>query len=76
MDIIREDCIYARQSVDRKDSIWDGFRPIGQVWFFIKSQRAFCVLFCEWKEGTIIASDSHLRGDTIQRKKRANAWMK
>ena len=33
--------------------------------FFIKSQRAFCVLFCEWKEGTIIASDSHLRGDTM-----------
>ena len=32
--------------------------------FFIKSQRAFCVLFCEWKEGTIIANDSHLRGDT------------
>lgn len=33
--------------------------------FFIKSQRAFCVLFCEWKEGTIIANDSHLRGDTM-----------
>ena len=33
--------------------------------FFIKSQRAFCVLFCEWKEGTIIASDAHLRGDTM-----------
>ena len=27
--------------------------------------RAFCVLFCEWKEGTIIANDSHLRGDTM-----------
>ena len=22
-------------------------------------------MFCEWKEGTIIASDSHLRGDTM-----------
>lgn len=33
--------------------------------FFIKSQRAFCILFCEWKEGTIITSDSHLRGDTM-----------
>ena len=33
--------------------------------FFIKSQRTFCVLFCEWKEGTIITSDSHLRGDTM-----------
>ena len=33
--------------------------------FFIKRQRAFCVLFCEWKEGTIIANDSHLRGDTM-----------
>ena len=45
--------------------IWDGFRPIRQVWFFIKNLQVFCVLFCEWKEGTIIASDSHLRGDTM-----------
>ena len=29
------------------------------------SRRAFCVLFCEQKEGTIIANDSHLRGDTM-----------
>lgn len=33
--------------------------------FFIKSQWAFYVLFCEQKEGTIIANDSHLRGDTM-----------
>ena len=33
--------------------------------FFIKSQRAFYVLFCEQKEGTIIANDSQLRGDTM-----------
>lgn len=46
--------------------IWDGFHPIRQVWFSLsRGQRAFCVLFCEWKEGTIIASDSHLRGDTM-----------
>ena len=31
----------------------------------IGSRRAFCVLFCERKEGTTIASDSHLRGDTM-----------
>ena len=43
---------------------WFSSDQIGLV-FFIKSQRAFCVLFCEWKEGTIIANDSHLRGDTM-----------
>ena len=43
---------------------WFSSNQTGWV-FFIKSQRAFCVLFCEWKEGTIIASDSHLRGDTM-----------
>lgn len=30
-----------------------------------RRSRAFYVLFCEQKEGTIIASDSHLRGDTM-----------
>ena len=43
---------------------WFSSNQTGLV-FFIKSQRAFCVLFCEWKEGTIITSDSHLRGDTM-----------
>ena len=33
--------------------------------FCDKMPRAFCILFCEWKEGTIIANDSHLRGDTM-----------
>ena len=37
----------------RRSIALDGFRPIGQV------------LFCEWKEDTIIANDSHLRGDTM-----------
>ena len=31
----------------------------------IGSRGGFCVLFCEQKEGTIITSDSHLRGDTM-----------
>ena len=31
----------------------------------IGSRRAFCVLFCGRKEGTTIASDSYLRGDTM-----------
>ena len=29
------------------------------------SRGGFCVLFCGRKEGTIIANDSHLRGDTM-----------
>lgn len=39
MDIIREDCIYARQSVDRKDSI------------SIESQIVAAGLFCRKMDG-------------------------
>jgi len=37
---------------------WFSSNQTGLV-FFIKSQWAFYVLFCEQKEGTIITSDSH-----------------
>ena len=52
MDIIREDCIYARQSVDRKDSI------------SIESQIDFCKY--ELKGGSCKAvSYTHLTLPTI-----------
>ena len=54
--------------------IWGGFSSDQTgLGFFIKSQRAFCILFCEWKEGTIIALQEDRYG--VDRYV-AHEWMK
>ena len=63
MDIIREDCIYARQSVDRKDSI------------SIESQIDFCKY--ELKGGSCkVFKDKGYSGKTRTGRNFKNCWEK